>query len=154
LCEFVSEGEDLIREVLTNVSIEPSDVDGIELNLHRFQSHQSVLQSRERIWVDVKVHLVRSVFLISGEFLGERIDEVVESHEVGASLRKNPTLRAKIIKLSIESGVLCKETAFVGFSNEVFQIHDNRLDLISSGCLCHSKVERSRPPPLTRPALE
>jgi hypothetical protein len=42
-----------------------------------------VLQSRKQFLVDVKIHWVRSVFLISGEFLGERIDEVVESHEVG-----------------------------------------------------------------------
>jgi hypothetical protein len=123
--------------------------------------------------------LTQGGILISSDFLGERIDEVVESHKASVGeevlkalfasetikknktrFRKNHTLRAKIVQLSIESGVLCGETAFGGVSDEIFQTqctdlekdeiehmlsHQIQLITVCGGpsSVCHSDLESS-----------
>jgi hypothetical protein len=145
--DFVSDGKDLtgkvtgqletpLRGALTNVSIELSNVDGIEFAPFPISAAVAVAQT---VVGGCQNPLGQGGILISGDFVVERIDEVAESHEVGVgeevlkalfayqtirksetSWRKDPTLRTKIIQLTIENGVLCREIAFVGFSNEVF----------------------------------
>jgi hypothetical protein len=137
--DFVSDGENLVgkvigrletslRGVLTNVSIELSDVDGIEFAPFPIPPISAAVA--QTVFGGCQNPVSQVEILISGDFLGEPIDEVVESHEVGlgkevlkalfgyetirkseTSLRKDSTLRTKIIQLSIESGVLCRETA-------------------------------------------
>jgi hypothetical protein len=148
--DFVSDHEDLtgkvigqletsLRGSLINVAIEVSDVDGIEFAPFPIPPISSAVA--QTVFGGCQNPLGQVGILISGDLLGERIDEVVESHEAAvgeevlkalfayetirnreARLRNDPKLRMKIIQLSIESGVLCRETAFVGCSNEVFRI--------------------------------
>jgi fluoride ion exporter CrcB/FEX len=89
--------------------------------------------------------------LVSGDAAGARFDRVVQSQESGLGdlvlgalfvyemikasefkAERDPQLRAKMIKLSIASGVLCSHTAFVGFSNEVFRVPRPQLRLVSA----------------------
>jgi hypothetical protein len=148
--DFVSGSDDLtgkvigqlevsLRGVLANVSIEFAGVGGIEFAPFPVPAISAAIA--QTIFGRSQIPLSQSRVLISGTFLGEQIDEVVESHEAAVNeevlkalfayetikksegrLREDRALRAKIIQLSIESGVLCGETAFVGFSNEVFRI--------------------------------
>jgi hypothetical protein len=137
--DFVSEGEDLTEKVIgqletslcggimTNVSIEVSNVGGIQFAPFPIPSISAAVA--QTVFGRCPSPLGRSPILVSGDLFGERIDEVVESKEtdVGeevlkalfayetikkseANLNKSRFLRERIIQLSIESGVLCGET--------------------------------------------
>jgi hypothetical protein len=90
--DFVSDGEDLPGKVvgqleaslhgaLAIVSIELSDVEGIEFAPFPIPLISAAVA--QTVFGGCRNPLGQAGILTSCEFLGERIDEVVESHEVG-----------------------------------------------------------------------
>jgi hypothetical protein len=159
---------------LTNVSIELSGVDGIEFAPFPIPPISAAVA--QTVFGGCQSTLGQTRILVSGDFVGERIDEVVESREADggeevlkalfayetiknseASLRQDRTLRAKIIQLSIESGVLCGETAFVGFSNEVFRIQpvfdSSPMQRRAGGALYSAAMSPTVTPSLCQPSM-
>jgi hypothetical protein len=148
LAAFIADGPDLtgkvieqleasVRPALSDVSVEVAGVDGIELAPFPLPAlsaavAQTVFGRAPRPLGDVTV-------LVSGDAGGECFDSAVVGRDSGIvegvlgalfayetiklnenKAGSNSALRDKMIRLSIESGVLCSQTAFVGFSNEVF----------------------------------
>jgi hypothetical protein len=123
---------------LKGVNIEITGTSGVELAPFPIPSvSQGIAQT---VFAAAADPFGSAQVLMSGDFSGTRVDELIDTRETTlgedvlralfafetirsaqASLRRDQNLRQKIIALSIASGVLCSETAFIGFSNEVFR---------------------------------
>jgi hypothetical protein len=84
--------ETVLRGVLTSVSVELSDLDGIKFAPFPIPPISAAVG--QTILSGCQSRLGHARILISGEFVGEQIDEVVESHEIGVGEEMLKTLFA------------------------------------------------------------